>query len=137
LKPLQILYPDKTFVWQKDKSGIFERILCDTEVIMEISYNYFPYKENEKPRINFETGAIILYLEADKNKEHYMCCGFEITDPYRKESKERNSLHFSINGSEWAISKFLPHLFNCPDDLKDKLIESIIKTNKIITDFKE
>lgn len=104
---------------------------------MEISYNYFPYKENEKPRINFKSGAIILYLESNKHQEHYMCCGFEITDPYGKESKERNSLHFSINGSEWAISKFLPHLFNCPDALKDKLIESIIKTNKIITDFKE
>ena len=104
---------------------------------MEISYNYFPYKENEKPRINFESGKIILYLESDQNREHYTLFGFEITDPYKKESKERNSLHFSINGSEWAISKFLPHLFNCPDDLKDKLIESIIKTNKIITDFKE
>lgn len=104
---------------------------------MEISYNYFPYKENEKPRINFETGKIIVYLESDKNREHYTLFGFEITDPYGKESKERNSLHFSINGSEWAISKFLPHLFNCPDNLKDKLIESIIKTNKIITDFKE
>lgn len=104
---------------------------------MEISYNYFPYKENEKPRINFESGQIILYLESNKNREHYMCCGFEITDPYGKESKERNSLHFSINGSEWAINKFLPHLFNCPDLLKEKLIENVIKTNNIMTDFKE
>lgn len=48
---LQRLYPDRTFVWQKDKTGYFERILENKNTIMELEFEYYPYyDENETPK---------------------------------------------------------------------------------------
>ena len=97
---LQRLYPDRTFVWQKDKTGYFERILENQNTIMELEFEYFPYYNGETPRINPNTGTIALYFQNDLYKNHYNFMGFEIDDPYSNSTKERRKINFSFTGSE-------------------------------------
>lgn len=133
---LQKLYPDRTFVWQKDKTGYFERILENQNTIMELEFEYFPYYNGEKPRINPKTGTIALYFQNDLYKNHYNFMGFEIDDPYSNTTKERRKINFSLTGSEWAIQDYLPHIFDNDYEVIEKIKAVTRKKNELLGDFK-
>lgn len=134
---LQKLYPDRTFVWQKDKTGYFERILENQNTIMELEFEYFPYYNGyETPRINPKTGSIALYFQNDLYKNHYNYMGFEIDDPYASSTKERRKLNFSLTGSEWAIQDYLPHIFDNDYEIIEKIKAVTRKKNELLGDFK-
>lgn len=133
---LQKLYPDRTFVWQKDKTGYFERILENKNTIMELEFEYFPYYNGETPKINPKTGTIALYFQNDLYKNHYNFMGFEIDDPYSNSTKERRKINFSLTGSEWAIQDYLPHIFDNDYQVIEKIKAVTRKKNDILGDFK-
>lgn len=133
---LQKLYPDRTFVWQKDKSGYFERILENQNTIMELEFEYFPYYNGETPIINPKTGTIALYFQNDLYKNHYNFMGFEIDDPYSNSTKERRKINFSLTGSEWAIQDYLPHIFDNDYEVIEKIKAVTRKKNELLGDFK-
>ena len=133
---LQKLYPDRTFVWQKDKTGYFERILENKNTIMELEFEYFPYYNGETPRINPKTGTIALYFQNDLYKNHYNFMGFEIDDPYSITTKERRKINFSLTGSEWAIQDYLPHIFDNDYQVIEKIKAVTRKKNDLLGDFK-
>lgn len=133
---LQKLYPDRTFVWQKDKTGYFERILENKNTIMELEFEYFPYYNGETPKINPKTGTIALYFQNDLYKNHYNFMGFEIDDPYSNTTKERRKINFSLTGSEWAIQDYLPHIFDNDYQVIEKIKAVTRKKNEILGDFK-
>lgn len=133
---LQKLYPDRTFVWQKDKTGYFERILENQNTIMELEFEYFPYYNEEKPRISPKTGKIALYFQNDLYKNHYNFMGLEIDDPYATSTKERRKLNFSLTGSEWAIQDYLPHIFDDDYEIIEKIKAVTKKKNELLGDFK-
>lgn len=130
---LQKLYPDRTFVWQKDKTGYFERILENQNTIMEFEFEYFPYYNGETPKINPKSGKIALYFQNDLYKNHYNFMGLEIDDPY---AKERRKLNFSLTGSEWAIQDYLPHIFDNDYEVIEKIKAVTKKKNELLGDFK-
>lgn len=130
---LQRLYPDRTFVWQKDKTGYFERILENQNTIMEFEFEYFPYYNGETPKINPKSGKIALYFQNDLYKNHYNFMGLEIDDPY---AKERRKLNFSLTGSEWAIQDYLPHIFDNDYEVIEKIKAVTKKKNELLGDFK-
>ena len=130
---LQKLYPDRTFVWQKDKTGYFERILENQNTIMEFEFEYFPYYNGETPKINPKSGKIALYFQNDLYKNHYNFMGLEIDDPY---AKERRKLNFSLTGSEWAIQDYLPHIFDNDYEVIEKIKAVRKKKNELLGDFK-
>lgn len=133
---LQKLYPDRTFVWQKDKTGYFERILENQNTIMELEFEYFPYYNGETPRINPKSGKIALYFQNDLYKNHYNFMGLEIDDPYASSTKERRKLNFSLTGSEWAIQDYLPHIFDDDYEIIEKIKAVTKKKNELLGDFK-
>lgn len=133
---LQKLYPDRTFVWQKDKTGYFERILENQNTIMELEFEYFPYYNGETPKINPKTGTIALYFQNDLYKNHYNFMGLEIDDPYANSTKERRKLNFSLTGSEWAIQDYLPHIFDDDYEIIEKIKAVTRKKNELLGDFK-
>ena len=133
---LQKLYPDRTFVWQKDKTGYFERILENQNTIMELEFEYFPYYNGETPRINPKSGKIALYFQNDLYKNHYNFMGLEIDDPYANSTKERRKLNFSLTGSEWAIQDYLPHIFDNDYQVIEKIKAVTKKKNELLGDFK-
>ena len=133
---LQKLYPDRTFVWQKDKTGYFERILENQNTIMELEFEYFPYYNGETPKINPKTGTIALYFQNDLYKNHYNFMGLEIDDPYASSTKERRKLNFSLTGSEWAIQDYLPHIFDDDYEIIEKIKAVTKKKNELLGDFK-
>ena len=133
---LQKLYPDRTFVWQKDKTGYFERILENQNTIMELEFEYFPYYNGETPKINPKTGTIALYFQNDLYKNHYNFMGFEIDDPYSITTKERRKINFSLTGSEWAIQDYLPHIFDNDYQVIEKIKAVTRKKNDLLGDFK-
>lgn len=133
---LQKLYPDRTFVWQKDKTGYFERILENKNTIMELEFEYFPYYNGETPKINPKTGTIALYFQNDLYKNHYNFMGFEIDDPYSNTTKERRKINFSLTGSEWAIQDYLPHIFDNDYQVIEKIKAVTRKKNELLGDFK-
>ena len=149
---LQKLYPDRTFVWQKDKTGYFERILENQNTIMEFEFEYFPYYNGETPKINPKTGTIALYFQNDLYKNHYNFMGLEIDDPYANSNynfmgleiddhcanstKERRKLNFSLTGSEWAIQDYLPHIFDNDYEVIEKIKAVTKKKNELLGDFK-
>lgn len=133
---LQKLYPDRTFVWQKDKTGYFERILENQNTIMELEFEYFPYYNGETPKINPKTGTIALYFQNDLYKNHYNFMGLEIDDPYANSTKERRKLNFSLTGSEWAIQDYLPHIFDDDYEIIEKIKAVTKKKNELLGDFK-
>lgn len=133
---LQKLYPDRTFVWQKDKTGYFERILENKNTIMELEFEYFPYYNGETPKINPKTGTIALYFQNDLYKNHYNFMGLEIDDPYANSTKERRKLNFSLTGSEWAIQDYLPHIFDDDYEIIEKIKAVTKKKNELLGDFK-
>lgn len=133
---LQKLYPDRTFVWQKDKTGYFERILENQNTIMELEFEYFPYYNGETPKINPKTGSIALYFQNDLYKNHYNFMGLEIDDPYANSTKERRKLNFSLTGSEWAIQDYLPHIFDDDYEIIEKIKAVTKKKNELLGDFK-
>lgn len=133
---LQKLYPDRTFVWQKDKTGYFERILENQNTIMELEFEYFPYYNGETPRINPKSGKIALYFQNDLYKNHYNFMGLEIDDPYANSTKERRKLNFSLTGSEWAIQDYLPHIFDDDYEIIEKIKAVTKKKNELLGDFK-
>ena len=134
---LQKLYPDRTFVWQKDKTGYFERILENQNTIMELEFEYFPYYNGETPKINPKSGKIALYFQNDLYKNHYNFMGLEIDDPYVANStKERRKLNFSLTGSEWAIQDYLPHIFDDDYEIIEKIKAVTKKKNELLGDFK-
>lgn len=133
---LQKLYPDRTFVWQKDKTGYFERILENQNTIMELEFEYFPYYNGETPRINPKSGKIALYFQNDLYKNHYNFMGLEIDDPYASSTKERRKLNFSLTGSEWAIQDYLPHIFDDDYEVIEKIKAVTKKKNELLGDFK-
>lgn len=133
---LQKLYPDRTFVWQKDKTGYFERILENQNTIMELEFEYFPYYNGETPKINPKTGKIALYFQNDLYKNHYNFMGLEIDDPYANSTKERRKLNFSLTGSEWAIQDYLPHIFDDDYEIIEKIKAVTRKKNELLGDFK-
>lgn len=133
---LQKLYPDRTFVWQKDKTGYFERILENQNTIMELEFEYFPYYNGETPRINPKSGKIALYFQNDLYKNHYNFMGLEIDDPYANSTKERRKLNFSLTGSEWAIQDYLPHIFDDDYEVIEKIKAVTKKKNELLGDFK-
>lgn len=130
---LQKLYPDRTFVWQKDKTGYFERILENQNTIMEFEFEYFPYYNGETPKINPKSGKIALYFQNDLYKNHYNFMGLEIDDP---NAKERRKLNFSLTGSEWAIQDYLPHIFDNDYEVIEKIKAVTKKKNELLGDFK-
>ena len=130
---LQKLYPDRTFVWQKDKTGYFERILENQNTIMEFEFEYFPYYNGETPKINPKPGKIALYFQNDLYKNHYNFMGLEIDDP---NAKERRKLNFSLTGSEWAIQDYLPHIFDNDYEVIEKIKAVTKKKNELLGDFK-
>ena len=130
---LQKLYPDRTFVWQKDKTGYFERILENQNTTMELEFEYFPYYNGETPKINPKSGKIALYFQNDLYKNHYNFMGLEIDDPY---AKERRKLNFSLTGSEWAIQDYLPHIFDNDYEVIEKIKAVTKKKNELLGDFK-
>ena len=130
---LQKLYPDRTFVWQKDKTGYFERILENQNTIMEFEFEYFPYYNGETPKINPKSGKIALYFQNDLYKNHYNFMGLEIDDPY---AKERRKLNFSLTDSEWAIQDYLPHIFDNDYEVIEKIKAVTKKKNELLGDFK-
>ena len=130
---LQKLYPDRTFVWQKDKTGYFERILKNQNTIMELEFEYFPYYNGETPKINPKSGKIALYFQNDLYKDHYNFMGLEIDDP---NAKERRKLNFSLTGSEWAIQDYLPHIFDNDYEVIEKIKAVTKKKNELLGDFK-
>ena len=130
---LQKLYPDRTFVWQKDKTGYFERILENQNTIMEFEFEYFPYYNGETPKINPKSGKIALYFQNDLYKDHYNFMGLEIDDP---NAKERRKLNFSLTGSEWAIQDYLPHIFDDDYEIIEKIKAVTKKKNELLGDFK-
>lgn len=134
---LQKLYPDRTFVWQKDKTGYFERILENQNTIMELEFEYFPYYNGETPRINPKSGKIALYFQNDLYKNHYNFMGLEIDDPYANSTKERRKLNFSLTGSEWAIQDYLPHIFDDDYEVIEKIKAVTKKKNELLGDFKD
>lgn len=134
---LQKLYPDRTFVWQKDKTGYFERILENQNTIMELEFEYFPYYNGETPRINPKSGKIALYFQNDLYKNHYNFMGLEIDDPYANSTKERRKLNFSLTGSEWAIQDYLPHIFDDNYEIIEKIKAVTKKKNELLGDFKD
>ena len=133
---LQKLYPDRTFVWQKDKTGYFERILENQNTIMEFEFEYFPYYNGETPKINPKSGKIALYFQNDLYKNHYNFMGLEIDDPYANSTKERRKLNFSLTGSEWAIQDYLPHIFDDDYEIIEKIKAVTKKKNELLGDFK-
>lgn len=133
---LQKLYPDRTFVWQKDKTGYFERILENQNTIMELEFEYFPYYNGETPKINPKSGKIALYFQNDLYKNHYNFMGLEIDDPYANSTKERRKLNFSLTGSEWAIQDYLPHIFDNDYEVIEKIKAVTKKKNELLGDFK-
>ena len=133
---LQKLYPDRTFVWQKDKTGYFERILENQNTIMELEFEYFPYYNGETPKINPKSGKIALYFQNDLYKNHYNFMGLEIDDPYASSTKERRKLNFSLTGSEWAIQDYLPHIFDDDYEIIEKIKAVTKKKNELLGDFK-
>lgn len=133
---LQKLYPDRTFVWQKDKTGYFERILENQNTIMELEFEYFPYYNGETPKINQKSGKIALYFQNDLYKNHYNFMGLEIDDPYASSTKERRKLNFSLTGSEWAIQDYLPHIFDDDYEVIEKIKAVTKKKNELLGDFK-
>lgn len=133
---LQKLYPDRTFVWQKDKTGYFERILENQNTIMELEFEYFPYYNGETPKINPKSGKIALYFQNDLYKNHYNFMGLEIDDPYASSTKERRKLNFSLTGSEWAIQDYLPHIFDDDYEVIEKIKAVTKKKNELLGDFK-
>ena len=133
---LQKLYPDRTFVWQKDKTGYFERILENQNTIMELEFEYFPYYNGETPKINPKTGSIALYFQNDLYKNHYNFMGLEIDDPYANSTKEKRKLNFSLTGSEWAIQDYLPHIFDDDYQVIEKIKAVTKKKNELLGDFK-
>ncbi len=133
---LQKLYPDRTFVWQKDKTGYFERILENQNTIMELEFEYFPYYNGETPKINPKSGKIALYFQNDLYKNHYNFMGLEIDDPYANSTKERRKLNFSLTGSEWAIQDYLPHIFDDDYEVIEKIKAVTKKKNELLGDFK-
>lgn len=133
---LQKLYPDRTFVWQKDKTGYFERILENQNTIMELEFEYFPYYNGETPKINPKTGKIALYFQNDLYKNHYNFMGLEIDDPYANSTKEKRKLNFSLTGSEWAIQDYLPHIFDDDYEVIEKIKAVTRKKNELLGDFK-
>lgn len=133
---LQRLYPDRTFVWQKDKTGYFERILENQNTIMELEFEYFPYYNGETPKINPKSGKIALYFQNDLYKNHYNFMGLEIDDPYANSTKERRKLNFSLTGSEWAIQDYLPHIFDDDYEIIEKIKAVTKKKNELLGDFK-
>lgn len=133
---LQKLYPDRTFVWQKDKTGYFERILENQNTIMELEFEYFPYYNGETPKINPKSGKIALYFQNDLYKNHYNFMGLEIDDPYANSTKERRKLNFSLTGSEWAIQDYLPHIFDDDYEIIEKIKAVTKKKNELLGDFK-
>ena len=130
---LQKLYPDRTFVWQKDKTGYFERILENQNTTMELEFEYFPYYNGETPKINPKSGKIALYFQNDLYKNHYNFMGLEIDDP---NAKERRKLNFSLTGSEWAIQDYLPHIFDDDYEIIEKIKAVTKKKNELLGDFK-
>ena len=130
---LQKLYPDRTFVWQKDKTGYFERILENQNTTMELEFEYFPYYNGETPKINPKSGKIALYFQNDLYKDHYNFMGLEIDDP---NAKERRKLNFSLTGSEWAIQDYLPHIFDDDYEIIEKIKAVTKKKNELLGDFK-
>ena len=130
---LQKLYPDRTFVWQKDKTGYFERILENQNTTMELEFEYFPYYNGETPKINPKSGKIALYFQNDLYKNHYNFMCLEIDDPY---AKERRKLNFSLTGSEWAIQDYLPHIFDNDYEVIEKIKAVTKKKNELLGDFK-
>ena len=130
---LQKLYPDRTFVWQKDKTGYFERILENQNTTMEFEFEYFPYYNGETPKINPKYRKIALYFQNDLYKNHYNFMGLEIDDPY---AKERRKLNFSLTGSEWAIQDYLPHIFDNDYEVIEKIKAVTKKKNELLGDFK-
>ena len=130
---LQKLYLDRTFVWQKDKTGYFERILENQNTIMELEFEYFPYYNGETPKINPKSGKIALYFQNDLYKDHYNFMGLEIDDP---NAKERRKLNFSLTGSEWAIQDYLPHIFDDDYEIIEKIKAVTKKKNELLGDFK-
>ena len=133
---LQKLYPDRKFVWQKDKTGYFERILENQNTIMELEFEYFPYYNGETPKINPKTGTIALYFQNDLYKNHYNFMGLEIDDPYANSTKEKRKLNFSLTGSEWAIQDYLPHIFDDDYEIIEKIKAVTKKKNELLGDFK-
>lgn len=133
---LQKLYPDRTFVWQKDKTGYFERILENQNTIMELEFEYFPYYNGETPKINPKTGKIALYFQNDLYKNHYNFMGLEIDDPYANSTKEKRKLNFSLTGSQWAIQDYLPHIFDDDYEIIEKIKAVTKKKNELLGDFK-
>ena len=133
---LQKLYPDRTFVWQKDQTGYFERILENQNTIMELEFEYFPYYNGETPKINPKTGSIALYFQNDLYKNHYNFMGLEIDDPYANSTKEKRKLNFSLTGSEWAIQDYLPHIFDDDYQVIEKIKAVTKKKNELLGDFK-
>ena len=133
---LQRLYPDRTFVWQKDKTGYFERILENQNTIMELEFEYFPYYNGETPKINPKSGKIALYFQNDLYKNHYNFMGLEIDDPYANSTKERRKLNFSLTGSEWAIQDYLPHIFDNDYEVIEKIKAVTKKKNELLGDLK-
>lgn len=133
---LQRLYPDRTFVWQKDKTDYFERILENQNTIMELEFEYFPYYNGETPKINPKSGKIALYFQNDLYKNHYNFMGLEIDDPYANSTKERRKLNFSLTGSEWAIQDYLPHIFDDDYEIIEKIKAVTKKKNELLGDFK-
>lgn len=130
---LQKLYPDRTFVWQKDKTGYFERILENQNTTMELEFEYFPYYNGETPKINPKSGKKALYFQNDLYKDHYNFMGLEIDDP---NAKERRKLNFSLTGSEWAIQDYLPHIFDDDYEIIEKIKAVTKKKNELLGDFK-
>lgn len=130
---LQKLYPDRTFVWQKDKTGYFERILENQNTTMELEFEYFPYYNGETPKINPKSGKKALYFQNDLYKDHYNFMGLEIDDP---NAKERRKLNFSLTGSEWAIQDYLPHIFDNDYEVIEKIKAVTKKKNELLGDFK-
>ena len=130
---LQRLYPDRTFVWQKDKTGYFERILENQNTIMEFEFEYFPYYNGETSKINPKSGKIALYFQNDLYKDHYNFMGLKIDDP---NAKERRKLNFSLTGSEWAIQDYLPHIFDDDYEIIEKIKAVTKKKNELLGDFK-
>ena len=133
---LQKLYPDRTFVWQKDKTGYFERILENQNTIMEFEFEYFPYYNGETPKINPKSGKIALYFQNDLYKNHYNFMCLEIDDHYANSTKERRKLNFSLTGSEWAIQDYLPHIFDNDYEVIEKIKAVTKKKNELLGDFK-
>lgn len=133
---LQKLYPDRTFVWQKDKTGYFERILKNQNTIMELEFEYFPYYNGETPKINPKSGKIALYFQNDLYKNHYNFMGLEIDDHCANSTKERRKLNFSLTGSEWAIQDYLPHIFDNDYEVIEKIKAVTKKKNELLGDFK-